>query len=113
MSDMFERLPSCPFFCEGHVDPSVYRFHTTTLDYFGTDGPVAVTQTDGSAVAVSLVDVETPQADFTPNEARILTYQLLLAADIAERAAVPTTTADLARRLAESLTANGVSLGAM
>jgi len=105
MSDMFERLPSCPFFCEGHVDPSVYRFHTTTLDYFGTDGPVAVTQTDDSAVAVSLGDVETPQADFTPNEARILAYQLLLAADIAERAAMPTTAAGIAQQLAEALSA--------
>lgn len=103
MSDMFERLPNCPFFCEGHVDPSVYRFHSTALDYFGTDGPVAVTQLGGGVPAVSLVDLDHPQADFTVTEARLLAYQLLLAADIAERAATPSVTETVTQMLAAAL----------
>lgn len=108
----FEQLPSCPFFCQGHADPSTYNMHSTDLDYFGEDGPVGVTQTDGAAPVVSLFDLPAPQVDFSPAEARQVAYQMLLTADIAERAALSTPTAAATRALGEALAAREHMAGA-
>lgn len=100
---MFERLPHCPFFCNGHVDESSTHTHTTDLDYFAENGPVTVTQVDGAPPVVSLVELPSPQADFSPMRARQVAYQMLLAADIADRAASATETSTITRLLGEAL----------
>lgn len=112
IEDSLDRLPTCGFFCEGHTDPSNYAYHTTALDYFGTDGPVGVTQRDGEPPVVSLFEMDNPQADFSPMRARQVAYQMLLAADVAERAAMPTVTESVTRMLAEVLAAAGHPAGA-
>lgn len=102
--DLFERLASCPGFCEGHVDLTVTS-HGTALDYFGTNGPVVVNQREGHTPMVCLVDLATPSAEFTPAQARIVALQLMQAADLAERFSLPLPTADITRALAAALAA--------
>lgn len=102
-ADGFDRYSSCSFFCAGHADLSTAHIHTTDLDHFGKNGPVIVTQTDGEAPKVALVDLPSPQANFTPAEARVVAFQLLMAADVADRAAQPTVASEVTRMLAEAL----------
>jgi 20S proteasome alpha/beta subunit len=101
----FWRFPACqPAICAGHADNSNPHVHSTDLG--GVLGDfVAVTQTDGQPPAVSLIEATAPQWDLTPAEARVLALHLLLGADLAERFAAPSPTADAVRSLAESLAA--------
>ena len=101
---LFERLATCPGFCEGHVDASVTT-HGTALDYFGTCGPVVVNQREGEMPMVCLVDLPAPSAEFTPAQARIVALQLMQAADLAERYSLPLPTAAITRALAAVLAA--------
>lgn len=101
---LFERLDTCPAFCEGHADCSVTQ-HGTPLDFFGTDGPVVVNQRDGEQPMVCLVDVDTPYHELTPPQARIVALQLLQAADLAERYSQSLPATDIARQLAVLLAA--------
>ncbi|HZP54988.1 hypothetical protein [Actinocrinis sp.] len=98
----FERYDTCFPACEGHADPSTVHFHSTPWDFFGELG-VTVSQTDGEAPQVSLVDMPHPVASYSPAYARVLAYQILLAADMAERLAQPSPTAEVTRLLAEAL----------
>ena len=111
MSDLFPQLPNCPSWCEGHADESTPTHHGTELDYFGTDGPVVVTQVDGHEPVVALVDLERPAAEFTPNEARMLAYQILTAADFAERAGREDMTSIVAKAVAAALADQAVIHG--
>lgn len=101
----FDKLSTCPPFCEGHADPGGHSEHFTALDYFGTDGPVVVNQQDGQPATVRLVDLPSPACDFTPQEARVIAFQMLQAADLAERYALPSLTADIVRQLAALVSA--------
>lgn len=105
-SGVFDRYPDCPFFCEGHADPA-YSEHGTPLDYFGTNGPVTVNQRCGEAPTVALVDLSTPYYRLTAPEARMLALQLLQAADLVDRAALPVPATNVVRLLAESLVGAG------
>lgn len=98
----FERYETCFAACEGHADPSTAHEHTTAWEYFGTLG-VTVTRTDGELPEVSLVDLPHPVASYSPAHARVLAYQILLAADMAERLAQPSPTEQVTRLLAEAL----------
>lgn len=100
---LFERLATCPGFCEGHCDPSTYHVHGTALEHFGTDGPVTVSQRDGEAPMVCLVDLDAPSHEMTPQQARIVALQLMQAADLAERYSLPLPTADISQALAALL----------
>jgi hypothetical protein len=102
---IFDRLSTCPPFCEGHADPTSYSQHGTALEFFGTDGPVIVSQCDGEPPTVRLIELESPSHDFTPQQARLVALQMLQAADLAERYAEPSLTADTIRRLAELVAA--------
>lgn len=100
--DGFDRYDGCFPECEGHADPSTKHYHSTRWEYFGEMG-VTVTKTDGESPQVSLVDLPHPQASYSPAYARVLAYQILLAADMAERLAQPSPTAEITRLLAEAL----------
>lgn len=100
----FERYATCFPGCEGHSDSSTAHEHSTPWEYFGEFG-VTVTQTDGEAPQISLVDMPHPVASYSPAHARVLAYQILLAADMAERLAQPSPTEHVARLLAEALRA--------
>jgi hypothetical protein len=102
--DGFDRYSTCFADCEGHADPSTKTFHSTKWEFFGEMG-VTVSQTDGQKPEVSLVDLPHPQASYSPTEARLLAYQIMLAADMAERLAQPSITAEITRLLAEALAA--------
>ena len=102
--DNFTRYATCFAGCGGHADPSTRHSHTTPWEHFGEYG-VTVSQFDGQPAQVKHVDQPTPEANYTPDEARLLAYQFLLAADFADRLNVPTATSDLALRLGEKLAA--------
>lgn len=102
--DNFARYASCFAGCGGHADPSTRHSHSTPWEYFGEFG-VTVTQFDGQPAQVTHIDQPSPEVKYTPDEARLLAYQFLLAADFAERLNTPTTTADIAQRLGEKLAA--------
>ncbi len=95
----FYRTPACPIWCSLHCDPSTEEIHTTDVGGVLGDN-VIVTQTNGHAPLVALIEIEAPQHDMTPMQARALAYQLLMAADFAERAAHPTVTEQITRALA-------------
>lgn len=102
---LFGRWSTCPTWCEGHIDDSVPT-HGTSVDYFGPDG-VVVNQNDGQPPIVSLINYRTPQVDFTPTRARLLAFQILQAADLAERYATPSVTSEATRLLAQTLVDKG------
>jgi hypothetical protein len=102
--ESFGRYASCFAGCGGHADPSTRHSHSTPLEFFGEFG-VTVAQFDGQPARVKHVDQPTPEATYTPDEARLVAYQFLLAADFADRLNVTTTTAELALRLGEKLAA--------
>ena len=104
--ESFARYATCFPGCEGHCDPSTRQHHSTAWEFFGQFG-VTVSQTDGQAPAVSLVDLPHPKADYSPNEARLLAYQILLAADMAERLSAPTVTSRFTQLLGEALETAG------
>jgi hypothetical protein len=101
---MYDRFPGCAPWCAGHLDDSVPNQHSTDYDYFGPDA-VGVTQVDGHPPVVSLFDYSSPQVNFTPAQARLFAYQLMQAAELAERFAFPLQSAAATRALAESLAA--------
>lgn len=102
----FYRTPNCPIWCPGHADDSSTHVHTT--DIGGVLGNhVIVTQTDGEAPLVALIELESPQHDMTPAQARLKAYRLLMAADFAERSGMPTITDELVRQLAAALDTAG------
>ncbi len=102
--DNFTRYPTCFAGCGGHADPSTRHFHSTPWEYFGELG-VTVTKFDGQPAQVTHIDQPSPEVKYTPDEARLLAYQFLLAADFAERLNTPTITAEIAQRLGEKLSA--------
>lgn len=80
-------LPPCGvFYCVGHTDESSAGMHCTPLEYFGRYG-VSVTQLGDGEPKVSLIDMPTPQADFTIAEAQEFLLQFVQALAIAQRAA--------------------------
>ena len=99
----FYRTPTCPIWCGLHCDPSTEHIHTTDIGGVLGDN-VIVTQTEGQPPLVALIEIESPQHDMTPARARLEAYRLLMAADFAERAGLPTVTDQLIRQLAEVLT---------
>ncbi len=99
MPEDTQRPPCGRFYCAGHSDESSLTAHATPWEYFGRLG-VAVTQNGESPSMVSLVDIDTPQADYTVAEARQLALQILQAADLAERANVPLPGERVTERLA-------------
>jgi hypothetical protein len=102
---MFIRTTACADkpWCEGHVDDSVTS-HGTEYDFFGPDG-VVVTQGEGRPPMVSLIDFDPAQNDYTPAHARRIAFQILQAADLAERYAQPSATGAVALLLAETIAA--------
>jgi hypothetical protein len=100
----FTRYASCFAGCGAHADPSTRHSHSTPWEFFGQFG-VTVTQFDGQPAQVSHVDQPSPEVKYTPDEARLIAYQFLLAADFAERLNLPTATAEIALRLGEKLAA--------
>lgn len=100
--ESFGRYPSCFAGCGGHADPSTRHSHSTALEFFGEYG-ITVAQFDGQPAQVKHVDQPTPEAVYTPNEARLVAYQFLLAADFADRLNMPTVSAALALELGEKL----------
>jgi len=106
---VFARTTECPIFCEGHVDESVTS-HGTEYDFFGPDG-VVVTQAQDKPPVVSLIDFNPVQHDFTPAHARRLAYQILQAAELAERYTQPCATAHITRLLAATIAAETTDEG--
>jgi hypothetical protein len=105
-SGAFDRHPDCPFFCEGHADPTVTE-HGTPLDYFGTDGPVTVNQAAGKLPMVALVDLPTPYCRMAAPRARMLALQLLQAADLVDRASLPGSATEAVRLPIDTLVGAG------
>lgn len=101
---LFSRWATCEPWCEGHIDDSVTT-HGTSVDYFGPDG-VVVNQVEGQPPVVSLIEYR-PQTDFTPARARLLAFQILQAADLAERYAMPNAASEVTRMLGQALMASG------
>jgi hypothetical protein len=82
----FPTYDQCPPFCDGHADTSNLELHGTELDYFMPNGPVAVNQYGHDAAPlVALVDMASPNALYTPAQARQLACALNQAADLADR----------------------------
>ena len=102
---VFARIPACADkpWCEGHVDSTVTA-HGTEYEFFGPDG-VVVTQIEGQPPVVSLIDFNPTQNDYTPAHARRLAFQILQAADLAERYTQTSPTSQLTRLLAEVIDA--------
>lgn len=96
-------LPPCGvFYCVGHSDETSADMHCTALEYFGRYG-VSVTQIGNGEPRVSLIDMPTPQADFTIAEAQEFILQFAQALAIAQRAAAPVPADALIARVRELL----------
>jgi hypothetical protein len=81
----FPTYDGCPPFCDGHADMSALELHSTDLDYFTENGPVAVVQYGNNAAPlVALVDLESPAHLLTPARARQIAQALIEAADLAD-----------------------------
>lgn len=95
-----KRPPCGEFYCAGHPDEGGAHVHSTPWEYFGRFG-VAVTRIDGQPPKVSLIEMPTPQADFTIAEASEFAYQFIQAIAVAQRAAVTVPADLLAERVRE------------
>lgn len=102
MYEGFYRTPRCGLWCSGHMDETNENVHTTDIEgVLGNN--VIVTQTDGQPPLVALIELDSPQHDMTPMQARLLAYRLLLAADFSERSAAPVSTEPVTMALGSAL----------
>jgi len=81
--DWYERLPTDPAFCVGHLDRSTDTEHNTPVDYFGPDG-LCVVQRDGHPAQVSFADF-CLRGSVSPARARLVIAQIAEACALADR----------------------------